>query len=48
MVALYRENILMFVNFAKKYLELHKYQLYFFKKKNLNTPYIYCLRKIFM
>ena len=34
MVALYRENILMFVNFAKNYLELHKYQLYFFKKKN--------------
>ena len=32
MVALYRENILMFVNFAKKYLELHKYQLYFKKK----------------
>ena len=33
MVALYRENILMFVNFAKQYLELHKYQLYCFKKK---------------
>ena len=47
MVALYRENILMFVNFAKKYLELHKYQLYFFPKK-LDTPYIYCLGKIFM
>ena len=48
MVALYRENILMFVNFAKKYLELHKYQLYFFKKKRLDTPYIYSLGKIFM
>ena len=48
MVALYRENILMFVNFAKKYLELHKYQLYFFKKKKLDTPYIYCLGKTFM
>ena len=47
MVALYRENIMMFVNFAQKYLELHKYQLYFFKKK-LDTPYIYCLGKIFM
>ena len=39
MVALYRENILMFVNFAKKYLELHKYQLYF-KKKNYNTVHL--------
>ena len=37
MVALCRENILMFVNFAKKYLELHKYQLYFFKKKTHRT-----------
>ena len=43
MVALYKENILMFMNFAKKYLELHKYQLYFFSPKKLDTPYIYCL-----
>ena len=47
MVALYRENSLMFVNFAKKYLELHKHQLYLFNKK-LDTPYIYCLGKIFI
>ena len=40
MVALYRENIVMFVNFAKKYLELHKYQLYFFKKKIRHTVHL--------
>ena len=40
MVALYRENILMFVNFAKKYLELHKYQLYFFQKKRTHRTFI--------
>ena len=40
MVALYRENIVMFVNFAKKYLELHKYQLYFLKKKIRHTVHL--------
>ena len=40
MVALYRENILMFVNFAKKCLELHKYQLHFFKKKIRHTVHL--------
>ena len=43
MVALYRESILMFVNFARNIL---KYQLYFFPKKldtpSCNTMYIYC------
>ena len=45
MVALYRENILMFVNFAKKYLEIHKYQTDLKKKLDTlsyNCMYIYC------
>ena len=35
----------MFVNFAKKYLELHKYQLYFFQK-NLDTRTFIVWKKI--
>ena len=46
MVALYRENILMFVNFAKKILKYINTKCTF-KKKILDTPsynciYIYC------
>ena len=45
MVALYRENILMFVNFAKKYLELHKYQLYLKKKKIRHIVHLLFVKK---
>ena len=30
----------MFVHFAKKYLELHKYQLYFFNEKIRHTVHL--------
>ena len=47
MGALYRENILMFVNFAKNILNYINTNCTFSKKK-LDTPYIYCLGKMFM
>ena len=46
MVALYRENILMFVNFAKNILNYINTNCTL--KEKLDTPYIYCLGKIFM
>ena len=46
MVALYRENILMFVNFAKKNILNCINTNCTFSKKKLDTPYIYCLGKI--
>ena len=46
MIAIYREIILMFVNYSTIYLELHQYQLYFFKTildtPSYNCMYIYC------
>ena len=43
MVAIYREILLMFVNFAKIYLELHLIPIVLFGKNFLDTPSYNCM-----